>query len=226
MIPRVHFVLMLMIPAAGAAFGAALYARLPDPCPTHWNIHGEADAFGPRWELAFGVPLMSAGLAGLLLVLPLLGPFRANFERFRTTYGRIGVTILTAIGAVHVALVLKATGRPIQLGAAFCIIFGLVLAVLGNWMGKLRRNFYVGIRTPWTIANDLVWERTHRVGGRLIVVGGLVSAAVGLAAPSDRVCFIVFMSWIGLLIAWAMVYSCWLYRRTGGVDQLSPANGE
>ncbi len=225
MLPRTHLTLVLIIPIACAIFGAAIYSRLPDPCPTHWNFRGEADKFGPPWQLAYGLPLVELGLAILLIALPWLGPFRANFDRFRVIYGRIAVTVMTGIAAINVVFTLKAAGHPIHIGAAFSIIFGLLLAVLGNWMGKIRRNLYVGIRTPWTIANDLVWERTHRIGGKFIVVGGLLTAIVGLFAPSDKTCFIVAMSWLAALVAWAMIYSCWLYHRVGSVDQLNPANG-
>ena len=176
MIPRIHLMISLALILGGAAFGGAMYSRLPDPSPTHWNIHGVADGFGPPWELAFGVPIVLAGLMVVLAVLPLLGPFRANFERFRVVYGRVCVTIAVAIIAMHVVFVLKGAGHAIHVGSALSIIVGSLLAVLGNWMGKLRRNMYVGIRTPWTIANDLVWERTHRVGGRVMagLGGGVV----------------------------------------------------
>lgn len=220
MIPRVHMMISAVLILAGAGFGAAMYSRLPDPSPTHWNIHGVADGFGPRWELAFGVPVVLAGLMVVLAFLPLLGPFRSNFERFRVVYGRVCVTVAVAMVAMHVVMVLKAAGREIHVGSAFSIIFGVLFAVLGNWMGKLRRNMYVGIRTPWTIANDVVWERTHRIGGRIMMACGGVIAIAGLMGLGDTACFAVVMSSIGALVAWSFVYSYVIYRRVGAVDEL------
>jgi len=223
MIPRIHLLISLALIAGGAAFGGAMYSRMPERVPTHWNIYGVADGFGPRWELAFGVPVVLAGVMVLLALLPLMGPFRANFERFRVVYGRVCVTIAAAMVAIHVVVVLKGAGRAIDIGAAMAVILGVLFAVLGNWMGKLRRNMYIGIRTPWTIANDVVWERTHRIGGRIMMACGVVIVAAGLMGLSDTMCFVVVMSSVGVLVLWSIVYSYVIYRRVGSVDELKAA---
>lgn len=220
MISRNQCLLMIGMIFAGAAFGGAFYNTMPDPAPTHWNLKGEIDGYGPRWVAAFLMPIIATGLMALLAGLPLLGPFRENFMRFRVTYGRICVAVLTLIMAIHAVFVLGATGRTMQIGATLSIILGLMLAVLGNYMGKVRRNFYVGIRTPWTLANEVVWERTHRAGSKIMVIVGLVIAAAGFFA-NDLVCFIVMMSSVGFLAAWSLLYSLMLYRRLGSRDDLN-----
>jgi uncharacterized membrane protein len=108
----------------------------------------------------------------------------------------------------------------IQIGPALCVLVGLMIAMLGNWMGKLRRNFYIGIRTPWTLANEVVWEKTHRLGGKLFVAAGLISAITGLFA-GDVVCFVVLMSTLIGSALWAVLYSLYEYRKLGQVDDLS-----
>ncbi|MBK8268617.1 MAG: SdpI family protein [Planctomycetes bacterium] len=97
--------------------------------------------------------------------------------------------------ALHVLFMLEANGTNVRMGPSIGIILGIMFMVLGNWMGKLRRNLYIGIRTPWTIANDIVWEKTHRLGGRLFVAAGIVTVAVctfasdrGLLCRSHRQC--------------------------------------
>src|SRR5262249_13952430 len=97
---------------------------------------------------------------------------------------------------------------------------GVMFSVLGNWMGKIRRNFYVGIRTPWTLANDEVWERTHRSGGKVMMLIGAISAITGFFA-SDTTCFIVLISGVGVLVLWALGYSLYWYRKIGRVDDLA-----
>lgn len=219
MMPRLHVLVMLGLVAASALTAASMYAQLPDPTPTHWNLRGEVDRYGPRWELAFGVPVVGLLLIGMLVVLPLLGPFRSNLQQFRLIYARISVAIVACIVVIHVVLLLKAAGHSIRIGSTLCVALGALLAVLGNWMGKIRRNFWIGIRTPWTLASEAVWERVHRVGGKLMVVLGIGLVAFGLAGPSDRVAMIGMMSGLGLLAAWAVVYSIVCYRRFGEADE-------
>jgi uncharacterized membrane protein len=223
MIPRFHLWWMIAAVIAITAVSAAFYPRLPDPCPMHWNIHGQVDDYGSPLTVALIGPAIAAGLTLLLLVLPVIGPFRRNMESFRVVYGRIGALILTFFIAFQVVTLLAATGRPLRMGALFTVLIGVMFACLGNWMGKVRRNFYVGIRTPWTLANEVVWEKTHRLGGKLFVVAGMISAVTGFFA-SEVTCFIVLMTALLGSVAWSVVYSLVIYRRLGQVDDLGSEN--
>jgi uncharacterized membrane protein len=166
------------------------------------------------------LPACTLGVAALMVAFPLLGPLRRNFEQFRGTYGRICITIVAGLLGIHLVVLLKAAGHELRIGATLAIVIGLMLAVMGNWLSKVRRNFYIGIRTPWTLANETVWEKTHRLGAKLFVIQGLVSAASGLFAP-DWVCFVVLIGGLGLIGLWAVLYSLLCYRRLGQKDDLS-----
>jgi uncharacterized membrane protein len=220
MMPRKHIILMGMILIAEFVLTLVVYSRLPDRVPVHYGLSGEPDAYGSKLQLALLAPIVSVVLAGFLAVLPVLGPFRENFERFRVTYGRISVTVLGAIATIHAILLLKALGADFNVGSAACILGGAVVAMLGNWMGKVRRNFYVGIRTPWTLANDDVWRRTHRIGGKVMVAAGVIAAATGALAP-PRVAFVVLIAVLLVAAGWSVVYSYVIYRKLGGVDDLA-----
>lgn len=222
MIPRNHAVVIVLLIAAAAGFSAFFWDQIPDPAPTHWNWRGEIDGYGPRWVAAWLFPLILSGVTLLLTTLPLLGPFRKNFEQFKQTYGFICMALVAVFVAMHVTFLLGASGRPIRMGAAFSIITGALIVVIGNFMGKLRRNFYVGIRTPWTIANDEVWERTHRLGGPLFCVQGLISIVAGFVAP-DWLCFVILIGGLIGVALWTVLYSLWVYRRLGSVDDLTTA---
>lgn len=221
MIPRLHVYASLGLILAALGVGAALYPSLPDPAPIHWNLRGEVDGYGPRWVAAFLGPLVGAGVLGLMLVLPFLGPMRSSIQSFRVTYGRICVLIAGMMAALNGVTLLSAAGYKLQIGANLCIVLGAMLALIGNWLGKIRRNFYVGIRTPWTLANEDVWERTHRLGGRLFVLHGLTCVMTGFFA-SNMVCFVVMFSGLAAIGLWCVIYSLVLYRRLGSVDHLSP----
>jgi uncharacterized membrane protein len=219
MIARLHLLGMGAVAAAGFAIGAAFYPKLPNPCPTHWDISGQPDGYGSPLQMALLFPSIVTGTGLMLVVLPLLGPFRRNLEEFRLTYGRICIFVMLVLVGMQVIFLLKAGGAAFRLGPAVAILVGLIIAVLGNWMGKIRRNFYMGIRTPWTLANEVVWEKTHRAGGRVFVAAGLASALGGLLLP-DPACYFVVIGTVGAAALWCAGYSYYVYRRLGQVDDL------
>ncbi len=223
MIPRRSLFLAIALNALALGTSLAFFPYLPDPAPIHWGISGQPDGFGSPWVLALLGPGVAVGLTALLASLPLLGPFRSNFERFRVTYGRICVLMAAMCLGLQLVLLLNAAGTGLSVGRGLSLILGLAIACLGNWMGKLRRNFYVGIRTPWTLANDVVWERTHRLGGRLFVASGIAAAMAAMFLP-DVACFFVLMGGLVGSALVAAVYSLVCYRKTGRVDDLSPTD--
>jgi uncharacterized membrane protein len=146
-----------------------------------------------------------------LLLLPFLKS--TNISPFSRTYGRILVTLSLFLLIFHTLLLLKAANYPLRIEHLLPALIGLLLAILGNWMGKIRRNRFVGIRTPWTLSSDFVWERTHRLGGRLFALLGITIFLTSLLAPPP---IIATTSIAGLLLItlWAMLYSYRLSRHT------------
>lgn len=221
MITRSAVAVMLAVWAAACALGVWMYPQLPDPAPIHWNIHGQADGFGPRWVNVVLMPALTLPMIGLLIWLPRLGPLRENFQQFYRSYSLIAAAVIVAFAALHAIILLKSAGYALPIGSSLATVFGLLLVVLGNTFGKIRRNFYVGIRTPWTLANELVWDKTHRVGGRLFVAAGLITL-VAAQFVSEMAAFIVLMSCLAVSTGWSLVYSYVCYRRIGGVEDLAP----
>lgn len=212
MIPRAHVLAIGVLILIAAGVSVAFYGVLPETVPTHWDIHGNVDSYGSKWELLLLGPCLGLGLALFLGLMPLLGPLRRNVESFRTVYGRLCVLVVAMILAIHVIALLKGSGHSMPIGRAMAIILGIMIAVMGNWLGKLRRNFWIGIRTPWTLLSDVVWERTHRLGGRLFVVAGLLSALAGLLLPG-WLCFWVMIGSICAASLITTIYSIICYRR-------------
>jgi uncharacterized membrane protein len=180
MISRIHVVLVLSILALDSLLGLAFHtAVLPERVPIHWNAAGQADGLGPAWVNAFVMPAIGWVVMALLLLAAATGPFRSGIARFPRIYGRILVTATAVLALMHVVVLLASAGKPVPVGPALTMLAGLVVAAMGNWMGKVRRNALVGIRTPWTLADDVVWERTNRLGGRIVFVFGLALVAAG-----------------------------------------------
>lgn len=164
--------------AASAAIAAYGWATLPDTVPVHWNAAGQVDRVGGKVEL-LALPAAAIGSYFLLRYLPRLDPGRANYAQFSGAYAAIRLIILAGLTALAVT-VLAAGGAPIDVTRLVGTITGLLVASTGNLMGKVRPNYFVGIRTPWTLTSKRAWVKTHRVGGWVMTAFGLAIALAGL----------------------------------------------
>lgn len=159
---------------AAIAFSVAVWSRLPERMPVHWDLHGRVNGYGSRAHGAFLMPGIMLALWLLMRFLPRIDPRRANYAKFTDTYDLIVNSLVTLFGVMHVALVGAALGWPISMERVAPALIGLQFIVLGNALPRARSNWWFGIRTPWTLSNDRVWARTQRVGGYLLTGAGVV----------------------------------------------------
>jgi uncharacterized membrane protein len=167
----------LVIAGVAVAVSLWVYPQLPPTVATHWNMRGVADGFSSRAVAVSIMPLVIIGLTGLFNVLPKLDPRRENYTKFVGTYWLIANAVILFILIGHGMIVATGLGYPVQVDRFMPIGIGLIFIVVGNYLTRVEPNWFVGIRTPWTLSSDTVWRKTHRTGGWLMVLGGLVIAA-------------------------------------------------
>jgi len=192
---------------------AALYGRLPELVATHFNLAGEADRWSNRLTAAVAMPAFMALLWLMLWGLPKISPQGWRVEPFADVWHRCQLAILAFMLFIHVGLLGHAVGwwgadfqRLIMIG------IGLLFVTLGNYLGKTTRNFFLGIRTPWTLASDEVWRRTHRLGGWIMVGAGVALVIMGFTgAPPLALAMI-----IGIAALVPVIYSFFAYRSLEG----------
>lgn len=178
-----YFSTGLALLALALGLTAFFWGELPERVPVHWNAAGEIDRYGSRWELVLFGPGMMLGSLILFALLPWLSPRRFKVEDSGATYLRFMLIVVAMFAYFHVVLLWAGLGKQFDMLAAVFGGLGLFLALLGNLLGKVRRNFYIGIRTPWTLADEANWYATHRLAGKTMVAGGvlvLVFALLGL----------------------------------------------
>lgn len=203
---------------AGFALAAAMYRVLPDPMPSHFGIDGSPDAHLPKVWGVFLMPLVMLGVWLLLLVLPRISPRGFEMEPFAATWKILRLAMLAFLLLVEVLVFDSArTGRPLS-NRVVIAAMGLLFVVIGNFLGKITRNFFAGIRTPWTLANEEVWYRTHRLAGKLFVAAGILIAVSGFVGLS----FPVLVGAIGAATTIPIVYSYWVYRKIEGRSRTAP----
>jgi uncharacterized membrane protein len=218
MISRIYLIWLSILVAADVLLSAFSVWKLPTKVPLHWSFQGQIDRYGSPWELAIVFPIFVAISAALLIGLPAIAPLRESLIRSRTIYGRIALVIVGCVIALHAIFLIAVSGQPIDVSRAAFALVGVMLLVLGNWMGKLRRNGVVGIRTPWTLKSDIVWERTHRLGGRLQVLHACAVIVSSLLFPFWAT-FILIVGGLLSLATWSMIYSARIeqtLRRSAG----------
>jgi uncharacterized membrane protein len=200
------------------ALTAILYGKLPELVPTHWNARGQANGFMPKPWGPFLLPIVMVGVYAILLVIPRISPRGYRVERFAKVFEILQATILAFFFLVTVLALLAGTGAPVPIDRAVVAATGLLFVVIGNFMGKLTKNFFVGIRTPWTLASDEVWLRTHRLGGRLFVLAGVILFVGGLLRGG----LVPVLAAIAIAGGVPIVYSYVIYRRIEGFKNNGP----
>jgi uncharacterized membrane protein len=162
-----------LIIVAMLIFSAAVYNSLPDQIPIHWNVDGNADRYGYKIFGVLALPIVSAVIMVMIPGLRILDPLRDSYEKFEETY-RFIINILVAFfGLVHVVSLGIALGWDIEISKVIGVGLGILFALFGNVIVRVRPNWFMGFRTPWTLADPEVWRVTHRMGGRLMFVAGL-----------------------------------------------------
>lgn len=202
----------LALIAGSFLFSAAVYLWLPDQIPSHWNIAGEVDSTMSKTWGAFMMPLIMLGLYGVFQVIPALSPKGYGIEAANSGFVGIRVAVFALFALLNVLILLASLGVPIAMGSAVSMAVGGLLAVLGWFLDRLPRNFYVGIRTPWTIVDEDNWTRTHRLGKWLFMAAGLVMVAGGIMGANAFVIVAAALA-AGLV---PMIYSYLIYRQGPG----------
>lgn len=166
-------VLCFLFIGAAVAVAAYLYPNLPDQIPTHWNIEGEVDDYTAKpWGVVI-MPLAAIFVFVVMRLIPIISPKGFRTDNFMDVVNVFTVAIVGFMSGVAVLVLLEANGQDVRINEMIFAGVGLLFIVLGNYMGKVRKNFFIGIRTPWTLASDEVWSRTHRLGGKVFVLIGI-----------------------------------------------------
>lgn len=203
--------LPLLLILAGFGLGIYFYPVLPLKVPSHWNIYGQVDGYSSRFFGAFGLPLLNAGLYVLFLLTPYLDPKKANYKLFEGSYRMIRILMHVFLTGLQIVILSVAMGYDLNVAVIVKLSISVIFILIGNVMGRFKHNYFVGIKTPWTLASEEVWRKTHRVAAPIWVIGGIICAVMSLW--NNGASAAVFFLMIVVLALVPIIYSFVLYKR-------------
>jgi uncharacterized membrane protein len=194
--------------------GLSAYAwtQLPpgEDVPIHWDVNGSVNGHASKTFALLFVPLLTLGLVILLSALPRLDPRRAHMRASAGAYVVIGSAVVILMLVVHAAIVLVALGVAIDPTVLIGAGIGLLFVVIGSQLARTQSNWFLGVRTPWTLESERSWQRTHALAGRLFIVLGAVTVALALVAPQLSIWWLV--AGVLVLVGTTFAYSYVVWR--------------
>lgn len=191
--------------------GIWAYPRLPEQVPSHWNFAGQVDGYSGALTGAFLLPLITLGVYILFWLIPRIDPQKANYLKMGRVFWIVSTTLVVFLSLMYWGTIAVTLGYLETLPRWYFSGIGIIFILLGNYFGKIKFNYTFGIRTPWTLANEEVWAKTHRFAGPIWIVGGILMALAGVlpAAWTEPLFGIVIV----LIAVVPMAYSYLVYRR-------------
>lgn len=201
--------IVLLVILLSFALGIYLYSQMPERMVSHWNSKGEVDGYLPKFWGLFLMPIISFGLLLLFILIPKIDPLRANIEKFRKYYDGFVVLLIFFLFYIYLLALFWNAGFRFNMSQAIIPAVGIVFYYIGILVEKAKRNWFVGIRTPWTLSSDRVWEDTHKLGGKLFKIAGIIALS-GIFLPQYAI-WLVILPAVSVTI-YTVFYSYFKYQ--------------
>lgn len=183
---------------------------MPDIIPTHFGPSGEPDAWGTKYSVLM-YPIAVVVVTILAVPLMKLDPKLENYERFEKYYYNFFFGFALFFLVIEIANIAIALGMTVNVGSVISFTMGIFMAFIGNMMPKIKQNFSFGIKVPWTLADEEVWFKTHRLGGKMFVLGGVLMMVGAFIPGSQKVWLLLAAILVMVLVTFA--YSVIIYLK-------------
>ena len=200
----------ILLTVVSLLLSLTVFSSLPEQIPAHWNVHGTVDRFAPKLTV-FIFPGIIFLITILFQFMRRTDPNSDNYDKNQREYHRYTFVIGLVFFAVQIMTIAAAFRMDFNVNLIFCLGIGSLFIFIGNLLPKTKHNYFIGIRTPWTLADEQNWFRTHRLAGKIWVLGGLIVALTALAPESFQVP--VFLTILAVMVVTPFVYSYTEFRK-------------
>lgn len=192
------------------AYLAYIWKDLPEKVPMHWNINGEVDRFGTKYELLLIPILLPLLIYVIFLIVPKIDP-KKRLKDMGGKYQSLKAILIIFMSALSLFIMYAATNETAHNPNYIVLIIGLLFIFLGNYFKTIKPNYFIGIKTPWTLENETIWKKTHELAGKMWFVGGLLVVFSSLVLPKEQN-FTLFLVITVIITVVPVVYSYLLFR--------------
>ena len=204
---EIPLITIVLIPFIYLAY---IWNELPEKVPMHWDIKGEVDRFGDKSELLL-IPILLPLLIYLIfLIVPKIDP-KNKISKMGIKYQHIKFLLTTFMSILALFIIYAAKNQSFANPNYIVLIIGILYIILGNYFKTIKANYFIGIRTPWTLENETVWKETHKLGGKMWFVGGIIVVISSLILEK-QLNFILFMSITAIIIIVPILFSYFKYK--------------
>lgn len=183
---------------------------MPEKIASHWNAQGQVDGYMSKFWGLFSMPFMSVGFFLLFILIPKIDPLKTNISKFRNYYDVFVLLTIVFLLYLYLLTIFWNLGLRFSMIQFLVPAFGILFYYCGILIENAKRNWSIGIRTPWTLSNDKVWDKTHKIGGKLFKIVGVI-ALLGIFFQSYAL-FFVLVPVISVAI-YTAIYSYFEYQR-------------
>jgi len=202
--------IVILIILTSFIIGIYFYPQIPEKMASHWNVQGQVDDYMSKsWGL-FLMPIISLGLFLLFILIPKIDPLKMNIEKFRKYFDGFIILIILFLFYLYLLTILWNFDNKFSMNQVLSPAFGILFFYCGILIEKVKRNWFIGIKTPWTLSNEKVWDKTHQLGGKLFKIVGII-AFLGIIFPNYTF-FLILFPVIAVSI-YTVVYSYFEYQK-------------
>lgn len=194
-------IISLFVISACFVVGVYYYSQMPDIMASHWNAQGEVNGYMSKFWALFLMPIFALAIFALFLAIPKIDPLKANIKKFEKYFDGFVLLFILFFSYIYILTILWNIGVRFNMTYSILPAMGILFYYVGVLMKNAKRNWFIGIRTPWTLSSDIVWDKTHKLGAKLFKIAGVI-ALLGIFAGENAVYFIL------IPVMCAAIYPC------------------
>lgn len=187
---RKFLLVSIIIVLLSLILGIYLSPSLPAELPSHWNLNGEVDGYMSKDFGLFFLPILALFIMSLMVILPRYDPEHDRYIDFQDAYDGLILLIVLFLAILYLVTLLWASGVQIHMNNLMSVMFCLLFIGIGIFLRSVKKTWFVGIRTPWTLLSETVWEKTHQAGSWVFIIAGFISL-IGILSPAYAYIFVI-----------------------------------